>query len=829
MSADTAEFRELGVTVVIVNFRGVDDTITCARHVQELELEDQPEIIIVENDSGDDSAERIRATLGSSVRLIESAVNGGFAGGCNLGAAHATGEFLAFINNDARPDPAWLSAAIAALRADSTIGCVASKVLDWDGVLVDYVDAALTWYGMGYKPGAGSPYDGGAETPHDVLFATGSAMVTRTELFCGIGGFDERYFMFYEDVDLGWRMNLLGHRVRYVPASVVFHKHHASIAKFGSFRERFLLERNALMTLYKNLEQASLDRVLAPAMALAVRRGLATGGVDPDVLDLQRNPSGDAEPNLTVAKEALAGAFAVDAFLAALPTLTETRIDLQRRRVARDHQLAALMGNILEPAIPNARYLEGHASLVKAFGIKHLFSLGKNVLIVTGDPLGAKMAGPAIRAYNMAVHLSAEHQVRLVSTQACSITDPRLDCRHRSHDQLREDVEWCDIVVFQGFLLLRAPWLAQTGRVLVVDLYDPMHIEQLEQTRGGSLIGRERNVNATTDVLNAQLRRGDFFLCASDIQRHFWLGQLAAVGRLNPRTYDGDATLRSLIDVVPFGLPAEPPRRTAPAIRGIVPGISEHDKLVIWGGGLYDWFDPLTLIEAVGRLAATRPDLRLYFLGTAHPSADVPEMSMVVRAQQLSDSLGLTDRVVFFNHGWVDYARRADYLLDADLGVSTHAVHLETELSFRTRILDYIWAGLPIVATDGDVFAQLIAERGLGRVVPEGDVEALVAALDECLYDPAVVKDCGANVTAIQSEFEWHRTLEPLVAFCRHPHRAADAEVRYDPATPVVRWADRLRQDAVIMRQYLAEGGVRHAARRAGGRMARVMRNRSGS
>jgi glycosyltransferase involved in cell wall biosynthesis len=300
------------------------------------------------------------------------------------------------------------------------------------------------------------------------------------------------------------------------------------------------------------------------------------------------------------------------------------------------------------------------------------------------------------------------------------------------------------------------------------------------------------------------------------------------MGRLNSRTYDGDATLRSLIDVAPFGLSAEGPRRTAPAVRGVVPGIGEHDKIVIWAGGLYDWFDPLTLIEAVGRLAPSRPDLRLYFLGTAHPSSDVPAMSMVERAQELSDRLGLTDRAVFFNEGWVDYDRRADYLLDADLGISTHAVHLETELSFRTRILDYIWAGLPIIATDGDSFAQLITERGLGRVVPEGDVDALVSALDECLYDAEFAKRCAANVSGTRPEFEWSRTLEPLVAFCRHPHRAADGGTVDDTEPPPLMWHEKLRADVEVLRTYLADGGVREVTRRAKGRVTRLMRERTG-
>jgi hypothetical protein len=75
-------------------------------------------------------------------------------------------------------------------------------------------------------------------------------------------------------------------------------------------------------------------------------------------------------------------------------------------------------------------------------------------------------------------------------------------------------------------------------------------------------------------------------------------------------------------------------------------------------------------------------------------------MQMAWDSRRLADKLGLTDKFIFFNEAWVDYEDRANYLLDADVGVSTHFLHVETTFSFRTRTLDYLWAGLPIVATE---------------------------------------------------------------------------------------------------------------------------------
>ena len=111
-----------------------------------------------------------------------------------------------------------------------------------------------------------SDLDGSFAAPRDVLFGTGAALFVRADLFRRVGGFDERFFMFYEDVDLGWRLNLLGHRVRYVPGSLAFHRHHVTMKKFGNFREQYLLERNALLSMYKNYDDESLARALPAAL-----------------------------------------------------------------------------------------------------------------------------------------------------------------------------------------------------------------------------------------------------------------------------------------------------------------------------------------------------------------------------------------------------------------------------------------------------------------------------------------------------------------------------------------------------------------------------------
>ena len=761
------------VSVVVVNYRRAEDTLVCVEGLHQLDFpSDRLQIIVVDNASNDGSVERIREAA-PDVKIVALDENTGFAGGCNRGAAVAGGRYLAFINNDARPDPGWLAAAVTVLDREPSVACVASKVLDWDGETVDFNDAAMAFYGHGFKTGVGTP-DIGDDHDHDVLFAHGAAMVVDAEVFRDAGAFDDGYFMFFEDVDLGWRLWLLGYRVRYVPESLVFHRQHASMSGIGSWREHYLLERNALFTIFKNYDDHNLQRILAGSLALAIRRGIALGDDDPHSLDLRLSAADDDDHQRTH-KQTLAATYAIDAFVEELPRLRAARESLQERRRRPDHEIMRLFRRPLFPNVGIPYFHEGFGNVLSALGIDDAFGERRRIVVATGDTLEPAMAGPAIRAWQIAVALSREHDVQLVSDNRCEgVEHPDFSVRKVTPAQLQDLVDWCDVFIFQGHVMHEHPSVAASDKVVIVDVYDPMHLEQLEQARDLGPDGHRDMVLGATGVLNRQLARGDFFMCASAKQRDFWLGQLAAMGRINPFTYDGDETLDNLLAVVPFGVSDAPPRHTRQVLKGVVPGIGADDKVLLWGGGIYNWFDPLTLLRAVDKLRARVPEVRLYFLGLRHPNPNVPEMRMAVQTRALADELGLTGTHVFFNDGWVEYDDRQNYLLEADVGVSTHFDHVETQFSFRTRILDYLWASLPVVTTGGDALAELLERSGAGVAVPAEDVDALEIALHALLVDDDRNRECRVATQAIADDFRWSRVLEPLIDFCRHPHRAPD-------------------------------------------------------
>jgi GT2 family glycosyltransferase len=822
------------VTLVIVNYNGADDTIACLEGIRSLEWPARAlKVVVVDNASGGDDVERIRQAA-PGVRVIASKNNLGFAGGCNLGAAKADTDHLAFINNDARPEPGFLQAAVGALTRNPGVGAVAAKVLDWEGNRVDFVDSALSWYGQGFKLHVGAEDDGSFDTEHDVLFGTGSALVVRRSAFEQVGGFDERYFMFFEDVDLGWRLWLAGHRVRFVPGALVYHRHHASMSKLGAWREQFLLERNALFTIYKNYDDENLARLLGPAIALAVRRGVVLGGADASSLDLATTPPIPDEPGTAeVSNTVLASTYAVDAFVRSLGSLRRSREEIQAARVRSDNDIVRMFGRPLQPNIDTPEFVRDYTAVSDAFDVATVFSGRRRVLVLTGDTLAARMAGPAIRALQISKELAKEHEVTLATTAGCDLRRGDMRTVQIPSQQAMADLErWADVIVFQGYLMHEYPVLRTSKKPIVVDMYDPFHLEQLEQARDLGEQRRRDVVQSATAVLNEQILRGDFFLCASEKQRDFWLGQMAGLGRVNPAVYDRDETLGSLISVVPFGVEDEPPVATGRAVKGVIPGIAEDDKVILWGGGIYNWFDPLTLIRAMALVQGKVPNARLLFMGVKHPNPAVPEMRMAVQARDLARELGLLDSTVIFNHTWVPYDERQNFLLESDIGVSTHLDHVETAFSFRTRILDYIWTSLPIVCTQGDSLATLVEQRQLGRTVPAGDPEALATVLVDLLTDDALSATFRANLAGIVPEYRWSQVLKPLVAYCRDPKRADDlldskGVLRTGTSLEIVppAWGG-VRGDMALLGTYLREGGPRLLAGKVKARAARLARGK---
>src|SRR5436190_1114961 len=201
------------------------------------------------------------------------------------------------------------------------------------------------------------------------------------------------------------------------------------------------------------------------------------------------------------------------------------------------------------------------------------------VLVLSGDGVTERMAGPAIRRLELArVLAGAGHDVTLAAEGATGYPpDEPFAIVPFDRRALRGLAGSHDAILLQGWVLERHPALARAGPPLIVDLYDPFPLELLMLLEEGTASVRAQAQSNAMRALGDQLDAGDFFLCASERQRDYWLGWLEARGRVNPSTHDVDPTLRSLIDVVPFGVPSRAPARAGPGCRGVLSGVGEDE------------------------------------------------------------------------------------------------------------------------------------------------------------------------------------------------------------------------------------------------------------
>jgi glycosyltransferase involved in cell wall biosynthesis len=404
------------------------------------------------------------------------------------------------------------------------------------------------------------------------------------------------------------------------------------------------------------------------------------------------------------------------------------------------------------------------------------------LVAITAEPLTDRLAGPAIRALELCRAVSAVVPARLVSLAGCDRQDPDVPLSAATGDELRTLVASADSVLLQGDVFGLEPWLLGTDIPIIVDAYDPFHLEQLEQARPLGEVARRTVVRDCVTALNRQLARADFVLAASARQRDLWLGHLAALGRINPVSYDDAPALDRLLAVVPFGLPAAAPSPSGRRPIRDLPGIGSDAVVALWSGGLYDWFHPELVVRALAIARRSDERLQLVLMGTAHPvlgRRSRAEVDVVTTAERL----GLLGRAVHLAPGWIPYDERADWLTDADVGVVAHRPGIEAEFAFRTRLLDHLWAALPTVGTAGDLLTDAIVAAGGGRSAGPGDADEFATRLLE-FTDRYAREQASAATATLAAGFRWPVVAAPVVEFCQHPWRAPDLIL--DPADRVL-------------------------------------------
>ncbi len=393
------------------------------------------------------------------------------------------------------------------------------------------------------------------------------------------------------------------------------------------------------------------------------------------------------------------------------------------------------------------------------------------VVFVAGDRVSASMGGVGIRSVELARavrdELGAEVTVAATETDGADLGLPVVTYAPHSPGALGPALAGADAVVAQPGWPLLMRMLSRSGARLIFDLYDPQLFGTLEHFGGRGSWLRGLTADFTVDRLTQALRIGHHIICASERQRDLWLGSMLASGLLSAPLWDRDPTLRSVIDVVPYGVPSAPPHGGGVPLREQL-GLASDTEIVLWNGGLWSWFDAPTAIRAAAVLRERRPGATLVFMGA---SPEGPAAEATREARELAASLGLLGTGVIFNEHWVPYEQRAEWLLGASCAISTHRDHLETRFSSRTRLLDCFWAGLPIVCTSGDEIAAQVAQDELGVVVAPGDPAATALAIERVLtHGRNAYRD---RLAAAARERAWPSVAAPVLGWLRGAPPAA--------------------------------------------------------
>jgi glycosyltransferase involved in cell wall biosynthesis len=332
-----------------------------------------------------------------------------------------------------------------------------------------------------------------------------------------------------------------------------------------------------------------------------------------------------------------------------------------------------------------------------------------NVVVVTPDAVGERMAGPGIRATYLARELGKHFPTTL-----------------------NGDIRKADVLIGQP---VRGFFKRRRDQRIVYDLFDPQVLE-LRELYGNAPSPRQRiHLAAEWFRLTFALRHGDLLMCAAPKQREF---------------YDQLKSSDTPWIEVPFGIDLDETRACP----------KPQDNLVVWGGGVWEWLDPATAVDAVLQLNRQGLRCRLLFMGRARPNPHAVDRR---RESRFDELLARGGGVVDANADWVPYRERLSWLRAGKVAIMLHRPTAEADYSIRTRLFDAIAAGVPVVATERGFAAELVAREGLGIVVPPSDREAVASAIRRLLTDDEFHMACVENLIRIRPRFAWEVVTRPLV------------------------------------------------------------------
>jgi glycosyltransferase involved in cell wall biosynthesis len=354
-----------------------------------------------------------------------------------------------------------------------------------------------------------------------------------------------------------------------------------------------------------------------------------------------------------------------------------------------------------------------------------------SVVVHTPDVVGDRMAGPGIRAWHLAAELAKHFPTKLIAKREGSAPEDVTLISHGS-SEARKALREASVLVGQP---ARGFGKRHNGQRIVYDLFDPTVLELRELYGNAPSLRQRVHLAAEWLRLSTALMRADLLVCAAVKQREFY-----------EKLQSSDAPW---IDV-PFGID----------LADTLGCRKPQDNLVVWGGGVWEWLDPGTAVDAIVRLNHDGLRANLLFLGRSRPNRDLIDRR---RDDRFDALLARGEGHVSANDDWVPYRERLSWLRAGKIAIMLHRRTAEADYSIRTRLFDAIAAGIPVIASAGGFAADLVERERLGIVVPPGDAGAVAEAIRLLLTRDEVHSACVESLERIRPRFAWDVVTRPLV------------------------------------------------------------------
>lgn len=382
------------VSIIIPTLRAGKDLGYCLASIESDYSSSPFEIIVVFNSPKPTEFDLREFSL--KARPLQAMTNLGFAAACNLGARDAVGESLIFLNDDMTVQPGWRDSMLSSMENNET-SAVGGRIISSDGKKVDFEGGTINLLGWGFQKGHGLDItDDKFSVPSRLQFACGGNFGIKTELYEKSGGFDDEYFAYFEDVDLGWRLRLMGEEISYSPTATANHYAGSTGAFMPPALKWFLQERNALQTIIKNYSDDLLQRILPIAFALVNVRAMVLSDIEiadfapdrtwrewiinPDFTEIEQKAvwnwlvdnvreslkTGAKSTRkaimphnfLPVDNRGVAGMYAIEWCMKNWNALMDKRRKIQSMRVRSDIELVAMFDDAVRPVLGHPREIE---------------------------------------------------------------------------------------------------------------------------------------------------------------------------------------------------------------------------------------------------------------------------------------------------------------------------------------------------------------------------------------------------------------------------------------------------------------------------------------